>query len=142
MKTFSENKAYLQNKYMANLQQYKSAVESIGLWKSLGDKENELKAIVDVLRYCDEKEVPEQQIRDLEDSMIPALSAYRKRKSRLNCLLSSAEQVFTKKKAAKVTVTDTNTNDDECVVIEKELPVEKIISSDNESAIIIIVVSK
>ena len=60
MKTFTENKMYFQNKYMANLQQYKSAVESVGLWKSLYDKPNELKAITDVLQYRDEKEVLEQ----------------------------------------------------------------------------------
>ena len=63
---------------MTNLQQYKSAAELIGLWKSLGNKENELKAIADVLRYRDEKEVLDQQIKGLEDSMIPALHAYKK----------------------------------------------------------------
>ena len=39
MKTFSKDKSYLQNKYMANLQQYKPAVKSIGLRKSLDDKD-------------------------------------------------------------------------------------------------------
>ena len=48
-------------------------VESIGLWRSLNDKENELKAIVDVLCYRDEEEVFEIQIKYLEDSMIPAM---------------------------------------------------------------------
>ena len=131
---------------MVNLQQHKSVVESIGLWRSLNDKENELNSIADVLRYHDEKEVLEQQIKDLEESMIPAMRAYRKRKSLLNCLLSSDEAHSTKNKAAKVKETEiveemetnnpckSNSTDDECVVAEKETVVEKAISSDDKSS--------
>ena len=131
---------------MANLQQYKSAVESICLWRSLDDKEHKLKAIADVLRYRDEKEVLEQQIKDLKESIISAMCTYRKRKSLLNCLPSSDEAHSTENKAAKVKETEivkemetnnsgkSNSTDDECVVVEKETVVDKAISSDDESS--------
>ena len=78
--------------------------------------------------------------------MIPAMCAYRKRKSLLNCLPSSDEAHSTENKAAKVKETEivqemetnnpgkSNSTNDECVVVEKEMVVEKAISSDNESS--------